>query len=77
MKFELFNTQDELVLSADIKEVGKSWIHFGPVVYKGDTSLLDWCKNPASGDMLGVYFRAAAHKHGLRYKCDTIHLRAL
>lgn len=75
MKFELFNDQDEVVLSAEIQEVGKSWIHFGPVLYKGNTSLLDWCKTPASGQIVESVLKTAAHKHGLRYECDTFHIR--
>ena len=75
MKFELLNSKDEVLLSAELEGVGKSWLHPGPVTYIGDTSLLDWFNTPAPGDMLERYFEAAAHKHGLRYKCDTFHIR--
>ena len=72
MKFELFNAQDEVMVSADIQGVGNRWLHDGPVTYKGDTSLLKWCKTPAPGEILASVFETAAHKHGLRYECDTV-----
>jgi len=75
MKFELFNRQDELVLSVEIHGVGKSWIHPGPVTSTGDTSLLEWFNTPAYGDMMETFFNRAARKHGLRYECDTFHIR--
>lgn len=74
MKFELFNAKNEVMVSADIQGVGKSWLHPGAVTYAGDTGLLDWFNTPASGDMVGFYFRAAARKHGLRYECDTMQI---
>jgi hypothetical protein len=71
MKFELFNAQDEVVVSADVQGVGKWWLDDGPVIYKGDTSLLEWYKTPASGEIVASVFHTAARKHSLRYKCDT------
>lgn len=71
MKFELFNAKDEPVVSADVQGVGKWWLDDGPVIYKGDTSLLEWHKTPASGEIVASVFHTAARKHGLRYNCDT------
>lgn len=72
MKFELLNAQDQVIVSADVQG---DWMHDGPVTYLGDTSLLEWHKSPAPGAMLECFFQRAAHEHGLRYSCDTFHIR--
>ncbi len=75
MKFELYNHQNELVLSAEVHGVGNNWIHPGPVTYTGDTSLLFWCNTPAPAEIVESVFEKSARNHGLRFECDTFHIR--
>ncbi len=63
MRLELLNDQGEVLVSANAEG---TWHDHGPVIYEGDTSLLEWCKSPAPSAMVYLFFSNAARKHGLK-----------